>query len=938
MLRNMNDKLANFTGVKLLSLAAVFLLLTACGGGESASEASAIGIQDVSIAYIKRPTPRDDNGDVILNDMREPVAFSEGGDLYLQARASSTAEVINITRRVTNGLGDVKDVSVSYDGNKLLFSLRLEDPVPNDNIIPRWYLYEYDISSDTITQLTSAGANDGDDLSPHYLPEDGRIIFASNRQPESKGIRANEDRGTFTAVDENRRNSAFTLHVRETNGDIKQVSFNPSHDLDPIILKDSGRVLFSRWNNMGGRNAISLYSMNPDGTDVQMYYGAHSQRTGQDPDSDVHFYKPQEMPDGRIMAILRPFVTNFGGGDMVFIDGKNFADNTQPIWSQQGFISGTAQTVFKQNVINGSGISLQGRYKSIFPMLDGSNRYLMSWSQCQILSIPSDPNSTVIPCTLASQAQLTDPNVTEVPSYGLFLVDASNNTQVPLMKPEVDTLFSDIVMVYASKTPPIIFDKVAGVSPEINEGFATDGVGVLHIRSVYDFDGSFSAYGANLPATDNDGMPVTIDTPAEMANPKNTTADQRPARFIRVTKSVSVPDRTVKRIDNAAYGVSTQQGMREIVGYAPIEPDGSVKIKVPANVPLTIGVLDKDGRRISNRHQYWFKVKPGETLECIGCHVHDTNDLDSNKPHGRPDYTSTFNQGAPTTGIGFPYSLDTLWAEIGETMAETRARQSCLPSNPTPCADMKPSTDLDYSDVWTDDVAANRSADDSFTIDYTDTPVSPISLASPTPAATACNNAGYDATIASFTYCRVIINYQQHIQPIWEATANRPAAAACTSCHTAANLVNAGQLELTSGTSDLEPDHLTSYQELLRDDNLQDAAGNDIMVQDTDADGNLLFLLDADGNQVLDGGGNPIPIMVPVNVPAPMSTGGARASRVFMELMTGTDIDNNAGNQPTDTQSHNLMLTQSELKLISEWLDIGAQYFNNPLDPAVPTN
>lgn len=937
MFRNTKDRLNSVPIIKLFSLSAIFLLQTACGGGESDSEASAIGIQDVSIAYIKRPTPRDDNGDVVTNDMRQPTTFSEGGDLYLQERASSTATVKNITRRITNGLGDVKDVSVSYDGNKLLFSLRLEDPDPNDNIIPHWYLYEYDISKDTITQLTSAGSDDGDDLSPRYLPEDDRIIFSSTRRPESKGIQTNEDKGSFFATDENRRNSAFSLHVREANGDIKQVSFNRSNDLDPIILKDSGRILFSRWNHMGGRDDVSLYSMKPDGTDVQLYYGAHSHRTGQDPDSDVHFSKPQEMPDGRIMAILRPFVSNFGGGDITFIDGKNFADNTQPIWSQQGFISGTAQTTFKQTVINGNGLSLQGSYQAIFPMLDGSNRYLMSWSSCQILSVPTDPNSTVIPCTLASQAQLNDPNVTEVPSFGLFLVDASNNTQVPLVKPEVDTLFSSIVMVYAAKTPPVIFDQVAGVSPEINEAFATNGVGVLHIRSVYDFDGGFAAYGTNLPVVDNDAMPITIDTPAKMANPKNTIADQRSARFIRITKSVSIPDRNVKRIDNAAYGVSTRQGMREIVGYAPIEPDGSVKIKVPANVPLTIGILDKDGRRISRRHQYWFQVKPGATLECIGCHVHDTTDQASNKPHGRPDYTSTFNQGAPTTGIGFPYSVDSLWAEIGETMAETRARQSCLPSNPTPCADMKPSTSLDYVDVWTNDVAANRSADPSFSIDYTDTPLSPISLASPTTfAATACSSVGYDATIVSFTYCRIVINYQQHIQPIWEDTANRPAAAACTSCHTAANLVNAGQLELTSGPSDLEPDHLTSYQELLSDDNLQDAAGNDIMVQDTDADGNLLFLLDADGNQVLDGGGNPIPIMVPVNVPAPMSTAGARSSK-FMELMTGLDL-NNDSNQPTDTQNHNLMLTQSELKLIAEWLDIGAQYFNNPLDSAVPTN
>lgn len=117
-----NQNLSNI--LPLFGLSTFFLLLTACGGGGSGSgnsEASAIGIEDVSIAYIKRPTPRDQNDDIVSNDMLLPTTFSEGGDLYLQARASSNASTINITRRVTNGLGDVKDVNVSYDGTKLVF-------------------------------------------------------------------------------------------------------------------------------------------------------------------------------------------------------------------------------------------------------------------------------------------------------------------------------------------------------------------------------------------------------------------------------------------------------------------------------------------------------------------------------------------------------------------------------------------------------------------------------------------------------------------------------------------------------------------------------------------------------------------------------------------------------------------------------------------------
>jgi hypothetical protein len=38
------------------------------------------------------------------------------------------------------------------------------------------------------------------------------------------------------------------------------------------------------------------------------------------------------------------------------------------------------------------------------------------------------------------------------------------------------------------------------------------------------------------------------------------------------------------------------------------------------------------------------------------------------------------------------------------------------------------------------------------------------------------------------------------------------------------------------------------------------------------------------------------------------------------------------------SSTHAGWMTPDELRLVSEWLDIGAQYFNNPFDPAVPVN
>lgn len=933
-----NTKHLTYVGISLLSLS--FLLQTGCGGGTEGSEP---GVDDIAIAYVKRRTPRDNNGNIENNDIRIPVTFAPGGDLYYQTRTTPNAPVKNITARLTNGQGDVQAVNVSYDGNKLVFSMRLEDPDPNDNVTPSWNLYEYEISTDSITQLTDFSDPNTtvnlleDDISPHYLPS-GDIIFSSNRQIESKAIRRNEQRGDFTSTDENHRNTAYLLHVRnQDDGSIKQVSFNQSHDLDPTILSDSGRVLFSRWNHMGGRNDVSLYTMTPDGTDVKMYYGSHSHNTGQ-ANNTAAYSNPREMDDGRILAILRPLVTTFGGGDMVVIDAKNFADNTQPTWEQQGAVTGSAQTVLSQNVVNSLGIALQGRYNSIFPMLDESERYLMSWTPCQILENPADPNSTIIPCSLASSQQLNDPNVTEAPPhYGIFLYNPNNKTQLPLVRPESDTIFSNIVMAYSRKVPPIV-----NSSSDLDSSLATNGIGILHIRSVYDFDYSFASYNVALPAEKdvidiNDAVygpefdaDTIINRLSEIANPKNTLADERPARFIRITKGAYIPPLNIVDLANTAFGDSTQQGMREIIGYAPIEPDGSVKIKVPADVPLTLSILDKDGRRISNRHQSWFQVRPGETLECIGCHVHNTQDQASNKPHGRISQPYTLNQGAPSTPFVFRNSQNTLWAEYKETMADARTRKDE--------SVMQPSIDLIYADVWTNDVAANRSADASFSIDYSGTPVSPETAACADP---------YNNTLNSFTYCRIVINYEEHIQPIWEKTRGVAGVDTCTSCHTATAQahIDAAQLELTKNTIPIQnpaPDNYISYQELFNNDLEQNADGTEktvMVLQDILINGQTVDNLPLPN-------GDGIPDQALITIPDPnalvfapsMSTNGALASRVFMELMTGTDLDNDMGNQPTDTRNHNLMLTPSELKLISEWLDIGAQYYNNPRHANVPLN
>jgi hypothetical protein len=67
----------------------------------------------------------------------------------------------------------------------------------------------------------------------------------------------------------------------------------------------------------------------------------------------------------------------------------------------------------------------------------------------------------------------------------------------------------------------------------------------------------------------------------------------------------------------------------------------------------------------------------------------------------------------------------------------------------------------------------------------------------------------------------------------------------------------------------------------------------------------------------------PPPVMVPVTLAPPMAAGSAIDSEVqFLRLFDGSYHD--------PVLDHTGYLTPAELRLISEWLDIGGQYYNDP--------
>jgi hypothetical protein len=121
-----------------------------------------------------------------------------------------------------------------------------------------------------------------------------------------------------------------------------------------------------------------------------------------------------------------------------------------------------------------------------------------------------------------------------------------------------------------------------------------------------------------------------------------------------------------------------------------------------------------------------------------------------------------------------------------------------------------------------------------------------------------------------------------------------------------------------------------SYRELFFDDNLQELVNGaivDVLVTVPVLDNGVQVVIN----------GVPQFTQVPVTNPngPSMSVNGARAS-YFMEKMMNTEL--NATRALSGSTNHQNFLTDAELRLIAEWLDLGGQNFNNPFDPDAPMN
>lgn len=179
--------------------------------------------------------------------------------------------------------GNVYDPEPSYDGRKVLFSMRKDGE--------DWYhLFEVGIDGSGLRQLTDGPFND---LSGVYLP-DGRIVFCSDRS------------GVLDEYHEER--SEFLFRMNADGSRLEQLTFVPGIYFEPSVLRD-GRVLCSFWDAFHIsvapfiKHETYLITLHPDGTEERHLFGAGEfQFYNRTRHSAIGLTRAGELPDGRILV------------------------------------------------------------------------------------------------------------------------------------------------------------------------------------------------------------------------------------------------------------------------------------------------------------------------------------------------------------------------------------------------------------------------------------------------------------------------------------------------------------------------------------------------------------------------------------------------------------------------------------------------------------
>ena len=235
-----------------------FIMIASLLGIREASGSSSLQSADPlpnPIIFVTQvPVPADFTtiGSVFGNHRATIGSVARGGDLWIRYTDGTLKNLTAAAGYGTDGMQGanaiaVRDPSVHWDGNKLLFSMVIGAPTKRYYVDEyRWQLYEMTGLGRDETPTISKVANQPEEynnVSPIYGSDD-RIIFTSDRP-------RNGAAHLYPQLDEYEEAPVVSglWSLDPTNGDLRLLNHAPSGDFTPIV--DSfGRVIFTQWDHL----------------------------------------------------------------------------------------------------------------------------------------------------------------------------------------------------------------------------------------------------------------------------------------------------------------------------------------------------------------------------------------------------------------------------------------------------------------------------------------------------------------------------------------------------------------------------------------------------------------------------------------------------------------------------------------------------------------
>lgn len=439
------------------------------------------------------------------------------------------------------------------------------------------------------------------------------------------------------------RRSGYDAEIAELSnlrGDIKsRTIYKPTTDIpvsDIQLHWDGGRILFSSLDSL---KRWQIYEVNVDGSNFHQKINVN--------EPDLEFCDANYLPDGKIVA-----TTNIGYNGVPCVHGSDMVANLisydpatnalrrltfdqdgnwNPIVIPNGRIMYTrweytdlthyfSRIVMHMNpdgtenkALYGSGSFFPNSTFDMKPLSKNNNRFVgiisghhgIARSGRLIIFDPAKgrkeekgmiqelPFSTrkiepiikdelvngvwpqfIKPYPLSEKYFLVAAKLTPDALWGVYLVDVFDNLTL-IAEFDGEGLIAPVLL-HKTETPPVIPSKI---KPEEKES-------TVFIQDIYEGEGT-----QGIPRGTIKSLRIFAYEYAYVQSPS----------------------------DHDAQGIQSGWDIKRVLGTVPVEEDGSVIFKIPANTPVSLQPLDKNGAAVQWMRS-WVVGMPGEVVSCIGCH------------------------------------------------------------------------------------------------------------------------------------------------------------------------------------------------------------------------------------------------------------------------------------------------------------------------------